>query len=80
MKHNHAYFRVGGISKFSAYLAFFSLIILSLLLTACGASQSISEGITAPDFSLPAADGSTVTLADYAGEQPVLLFFHMADG
>ena len=33
----------------------------------------------APAFTLPASDGSTVSLSDYAG-QPVLLYFHMANG
>ena len=33
----------------------------------------------APAFSLPASDGSTVSLSDFAG-QPVLLYFHMANG
>ena len=33
----------------------------------------------APAFTLPSSDGSTVSLSDYAG-QPVLLYFHMANG
>lgn len=36
-------------------------------------------GQPAPDFSLLSSDGETVALADYRGE-PVLLYFHMADG
>ncbi|MBN1564903.1 MAG: redoxin domain-containing protein [Anaerolineae bacterium] len=36
-------------------------------------------GDDAPAFTLPTADGGTVALADYAGEN-VLLFFHMAVG
>ena len=43
------------------------------------AAAGIAVGAPAPDFALPASDGSTVSLSDYAG-QPVLLFFHMADG
>lgn len=43
-------------------------------------AASLQVGDLAPDFSLPASDGSTVSLADYRGRQPVLLFFHMADG
>jgi len=33
----------------------------------------------APAFTLPSSDGSTVSLSDLAG-QPVLLYFHMANG
>ena len=56
-----------------------------LLATACapaaptGSPQAIQAGAQAPAFSLPAASGETVSLADYAG-RPVLLFFHMAVG
>jgi cytochrome oxidase Cu insertion factor (SCO1/SenC/PrrC family) len=45
------------------------------------AGQSRLElGQEAPDFTLPAAQGGSITLSDYEGEQPVLLFFHMAVG
>ncbi|GAB4415503.1 MAG: hypothetical protein Kow00106_10910 [Anaerolineae bacterium] len=43
-------------------------------------AAGLQVGDAAPFFSLPASDGSTVTLDDYRGKQPVLLFFHMADG
>jgi cytochrome oxidase Cu insertion factor (SCO1/SenC/PrrC family) len=61
------------------------LALIGLALTACGsdkkesAKEGLAVGDAAPAFSLPASDGSTVALADYKG-QPVLLFFHMADG
>ncbi len=71
-------------------------MLLSILLGACGQdkkneaaqqptpTQTVRAGLQvgdpAPFFSLPASDGSTVTLDDYKGKQPVLLFFHMADG
>ena len=41
--------------------------------------SQLELGQPAPEFSLPTSDGETVALADYQGE-PVLLFFHMADG
>lgn len=44
------------------------------------ALAGLQRGAAAPAFRLPAADGAEVALADYAGEQPVLLFFHMAEG
>lgn len=34
------------------------------------------ENAVAPDFSLPATDGRTVTLSDYKGKKSVLIYFH----
>jgi peroxiredoxin Q/BCP len=59
------------------------VIGLSILvgLAGCQATPSgLQVGDTAPDFELPATDGATVRMADYAGKQPVLLYFHMAVG
>lgn len=64
------------------------LVVLALAggtLAACGSDDDsddtgLSVGDTAPAFTLPTADGGDVTLADYQGKQPVLLFFHMAAG
>ncbi|WP_052343937.1 redoxin domain-containing protein [Kallotenue papyrolyticum] len=52
------------------------------LLTACGgpAADRLAAGDPAPDFTLPAADGSVFSLAELRGRQPVLLYFHMAAG
>lgn len=58
-----------------------SMALVAILITACGTPESgLEEGDSAPDFSLQAADGDTVSLSDYRGEQPVLLYFHMALG
>lgn len=63
------------------------LLIAMLLLGACSSDKDENEyfrsgnptpGDTAPDFTLPTSDGETVTLSDY--KEPVLLFFHMAEG
>ena len=35
----------------------------------------LTEGMTAPDFSLPADGGGTVSLADYRGKKVVLYFY-----
>ena len=69
-----------GIRK--RYLIVFSfLIFMGLVLSACGSSRSeIAVGDPAPSFTLQSASGEQVSLADYQGEQPVLLFFHMAVG
>ena len=64
-------------------LGFVLLAGLSLLLAACGGASDtgdIAVGQPAPDFTLTdALTGNDVSLSDYAG-QPVLLFFHMAQG
>jgi len=41
-------------------------------------SEWIEEGQAAPDFALPADDGSTVRLSDLKG-RPVVLYFYPAD-
>ncbi len=38
-------------------------------------SEKPVAGMTAPDFSLPSTDGSTVTLSSYRGKQDVLVYF-----
>jgi cytochrome oxidase Cu insertion factor (SCO1/SenC/PrrC family) len=43
-------------------------------------AAGVTVGAAAPDFTLAASDGSDVSLASYTGQQPVLLFFHMAGG
>jgi cytochrome oxidase Cu insertion factor (SCO1/SenC/PrrC family) len=61
------------------------LTLLSGVLASCGNGDDADDagpsvGNPAPTFTLPTADGGTVSLADFEGRQPVLLFFHMADG
>jgi peroxiredoxin Q/BCP len=41
--------------------------------------RRVSVGDTAPDFSLSAADGRKVSLADYRGKQAVVLYFYPKD-
>mgnify|MGYP001828511658 FL=1 len=57
------------------------LLIATVLLQACSSTpEGIQVGAQAPDFTLPSSEGTQVSLSDYTGEQPVLLFFHMANG
>lgn len=63
----------------------FTLLVLSLAalsLSACGATDGaeLKVGDPAPAFTLPSASGEQVSLSDYRGSKPVLLYFHMADG
>ena len=41
--------------------------------------KSIEVGDAAPDFSVVASDGQTVTLSDFQGKQAVVLFFYPGD-
>jgi hypothetical protein len=58
------------------------LALAALTLAACGGqtNDGLKIGDNAPDFSLQSSDGKEVSLADYRGKQPVLLYFHMALG
>jgi uncharacterized lipoprotein YajG len=51
-----------------------------VFLSACSQQKEIAIGNNAPDFSLPSATGSTVSLSDFRDQRPVLLYFHMAMG
>lgn len=39
----------------------------------------IREGERAPDFTAPTADGSTLSLADFRGKKPLILYFYPRD-
>jgi len=43
------------------------------------ANQVIKEGMQAPDFTLPAQDGSMVSLSQFAGKKTIVLFFYPKD-
>jgi uncharacterized lipoprotein YajG len=57
------------------------ILLAAWLLAACASNQQApSEGDPAPNFSLEATGGGSVSLSEYQGKQPVLLYFHMAVG
>ncbi|MDP9331488.1 MAG: redoxin domain-containing protein [Actinomycetota bacterium] len=67
------------------------LVVSSLVGTACGrgsgeasrtstSDRPIAIGAVAPRFTLPAARGGDVSLDDFLGKQPVLLYFSMGPG
>jgi len=44
------------------------------------ASSGLQVGSAAPGFSLPSAQGGMVSLAEFLGHKPVLLYFSMGPG
>jgi peroxiredoxin Q/BCP len=42
-------------------------------------ASSVKVGDVAPDFSLPASDGRTISLGDYKGKSEVVLYFYPKD-
>lgn len=69
-----------------------AVVGLGLLLAACGNTEEgsntgtqsgqpvVAVGDKAPPFSLPSGSGENVSLADYRGQKPVLLYFSMGPG
>lgn len=58
----------------------FLIVLAAVVLAACSQEKELKVGDSAPDFSLPSANGSTVALSDFQDQRPVLLYFHMAMG
>lgn len=62
------------------------LVVIGLLALACGAGspspaeKGLRSGSVAPGFSLPSAQGGTVSLGEFRGRKPVLLYFSMGPG
>jgi len=52
------------------------LTVLTLLLSAVHA-LALKVGDKAPDFSLPATTAEKISLSDYLGKKPVVVFFYI---
>jgi AhpC/TSA family len=65
-----------------------SLLVFALFLVSCqgtetgnGRPESVPRiGELAPAFALPSAEGGQVSLQDFQGRSPVLLYFSMGPG
>jgi hypothetical protein len=68
-----------GIAKRQSLIVLLLVALLALTLQGCD-KAGLAVGDTAPAFTLPTSTGGSVSLADYKGQQPVLLYFHMALG
>jgi len=60
----------------------FILAAVGLALVGCQRSSPVTVGVgdTAPDFTLPSANGGNVSLSKFVAKTPVLLYFNMAYG
>jgi thioredoxin-dependent peroxiredoxin len=54
-----------------------TLLGLVLLLLNAIPVMALQAGDKAPDFSLPATTAEKVSLADFVGKQPVVVFFYV---
>jgi hypothetical protein len=57
--------------------------LMGLFLSACASSrggESLAVGQRAPAFTLPSANGSTVSISEFRSKQAVLLYFSMGPG
>jgi cytochrome oxidase Cu insertion factor (SCO1/SenC/PrrC family) len=69
-------------------VALVTIALASIVGASCGASgeagptreRPVREGNSAPAFTLPSAQGGEVSLQDYMGQRPVLLYFSMGPG
>jgi peroxiredoxin len=54
------------------------LVSGALLLLGANPVLALQVGDKAPDFSLPATTAERISLADYLGKKPVVVFFYIA--
>jgi hypothetical protein len=54
-----------------------ALIGAILLLVSFGPAMALQVGEKAPEFSLPATTAEKISLADFVGKKPVVVFFYL---
>lgn len=67
-----------SLKSFARALSHSALLLASMAFGSGLAAQEVAvleEGDKAPDFSLPASDGETYTLAQFIGVKPVVIAF-----
>ena len=65
--------------KTRRYLCVMAAVLLSgvWLLLSFNPAMALQVGDKAPDFALPATTAEKVSLADYVGKKPVVVFFYI---
>ena len=53
------------------------LVIVALLIFNAGDVMALKVGDKAPDFTLPSTTGEKISLSQFRGEKPVVLFFYV---
>ena len=66
--------------KMSRWMCMMTALLLSSVLLLLGSNpvMALQVGDKAPDFSLPATTAERISLADYLGKKPVVVFFYIA--
>jgi hypothetical protein len=54
------------------------LLSAVVFLMSTGAATALQVGDKAPDFSLPATTAEKISLADFIGKKPVVVFFYIS--
>lgn len=67
------------LSRVAGLAALLLVVGVVAAMLASARPETSSEAVDAPDFTLPMSDGSTVSLAQYAG-RPVILYFNEGAG
>ena len=65
--------------KMRRYLCVMAAVLLSgvWLLLSFNPAMALQVGDKAPDFALPATTAEKISLADYVGKKPVVVFFYI---
>lgn len=66
-------------SPISSPRGFAYCLLVAIVLLVGGAAEAVEIGQVAPDFSLRATTGGTVSLSQFRGQQAVLIEFYSAD-